>query len=243
MVRISLDDFLQEYHTDDTSKFKFVNIRGTGGSGKSTIIHELKERDPDVFEVFTKTDNFQKNITLCTVFPNFKILALGSYRNQCGGCDSFRVEHIASMNQGQNHFNKLSDFYGYILKILDHVDMHIIMEGLLISGMYDSYVKIFRELKEVSQREIIIYSLLPPLSVCLERIKMRRNGVPVNPEHTISKYRSVVRLSAKFAKDFKSMVVDSSVGDKKFVFDDFLRRVGISDNTKFVDKLFENDDW
>lgn len=237
MVRIPLDEFLREYHIEDNSNLKLINIRGTGGSGKSSIVNMLRDTDPDTFEVFAKIDNKKNNVTVCTVFPNYKILALGKYTQSCGGCDTFK--DIKSMNQKQ--YPRLSDFYKDLINIFDHVGFHIIMEGLMISGIYGAYQEMFLDLQKRSKREIIIYTLLPPLSVCLERQKIRRNGVEVNPFHTVSKYRSIVRFTARFAKDFKSIVVDSSLGDRDFNFNEFFRRTNI-ECPKIEDKFF-SDEW
>lgn len=247
LCRISFEEFEDAYGSEEKKEgLKLVNIRGTGGSGKSTIINNLLKYDSDAFEVFTKIDGMNTNLTICTVFPNFRILALGHYHTTCGGCDTFsKLSGVCSEDNENSDYDKLSDYYLELLKMLDKFNFNIFMEGLMISGIYGSYADIFRKFKDISSREIIIYSLLPPLSVCLERQKMRRGGIEVNPFHTVRKYRSVIKNTARFAKDFTSMAVDTSKGDIDYNFEDFFKRVKIELPENYKDKFLSNfnEDW
>jgi uridine kinase len=76
---------------------KFINIRGTSGSGKTTIIRELLSKSVHLEPVFT-TGRKQPIMYIATVpsqehfnFFCTKFFALlGHYETTCGGCDTIK---------------------------------------------------------------------------------------------------------------------------------------------------------
>lgn len=162
-----------------------ISIRGTSGSGKSTIIHTVldrfphttvaRDRDgrPEVYRVEVEQD--------CGCPPLF---ILGRYEAQCGGCDamkdySLRVPELVKQFLGQGH---------------------VAFEGLLVSGAYG---KIGEALERYGAR--VIYAFLDtPLETCVQRIeeRRRRQGKPPLGDHknTESKFRAVQATKKRIAE-------------------------------------------
>ena len=102
-----------------------VNLRGTNGSGKSTIPLQMKLWDLDTYEVIRPYQGKPKKIL--TVFPNYGWLALGDYNNQTGGLDKFPNKAF------------IEKVLNYALK--KYPDYNIIMEGILTATTYSTYVE------------------------------------------------------------------------------------------------------
>ena len=89
----------------------------------------------------------------------------------------------------------------------------IVMEGILASTIHSTYADMFTDLLRIHEvkREIIIFSIIPPVEVCLQRVKERNIGKPIHEERFLNKYRSCISNVPKFAADgFNSMRVDNS---------------------------------
>lgn len=179
-----------------------VNIRGTNGSGKSTIPISMKD-DPDMYEVVRPYKGKPKKIL--TVFPNYGWVALGAYNRQVGGCDAFP--------------NK-----AFIKKVLMYAlkkfpEYNVIMEGILIATTYSTYAELFAEMQELYNVQPVIYYLMPPVETCIERIKQRNGDKPFKEELVHAKYGMMLRGIKKFerAKDFPLFVIDNSLMEKSDV--------------------------
>lgn len=148
-----------------------LNIRGTNGSGKTTVtrsffpdkenmslpvvlaeqeIHSPTKKDPD--RMVTKA-------VVGTLCPH-DVMVIGSYRNNCGGCDEFswKGAHDALCEA--------------VLKAAREHE-HVIFEGITVSSVFTRYV----DLAERCYREAgqLTHWLLlnPPLETCLKRITAR----------------------------------------------------------------------
>ena len=184
-----------------------VNIRGTNGSGKSTIPICMKMWDLESYEVIRPYQGKPKKIL--TVFPTYGWVALGDYNNQVGGLDKFP--------------NK-----AFIQKVLEYAlkkfpDYNIIMEGILTATTYSTYVELFKRVQRDYNVQPVIYYLMPPVEVCIERIKQRNGGKPFKEDLVHAKYGMMKRGIEKFAqaKDFPLVVIDNSNLDKTLVLDQF----------------------
>lgn len=176
-----------------------VNIRGTNGSGKSTIPIAMKD-DPDMYEISKPYKGKLKKIL--TVFPNYGWVALGTYTRQVGGLDQFP--------------NK-----AFTEKVLDYAlkkfpEYNILMEGILAATTYSTYADLFKRMQEKYKVQPVIYYLMPPVEICIERIKKRNGGKTFKEDLVRAKYGTMVRGIEKFVRDgsFPVFVVDNS-GIKK----------------------------
>ena len=183
-----------------------VNIRGTNGSGKSTIPISLKD-DPDMYEVVKPYQGKPKKIL--TVFPNYGWVALGDYSNPTGGLDKFPNKAFTE----KVLYYALKKFPEY----------NILMEGILAATTYSTYADLFREVQDSYGIQPVIYYLMPPVETCIERIKKRNGGKEFKENLVWDKYRMMERGIEKFknAGEFPVVVVDNSNVDKTLVRDQF----------------------
>lgn len=183
-----------------------VNIRGTNGSGKSTIPISMKD-DPDMYKVIRPYKNKPKKIL--TVFPNYGWVALGAYDRPTGGCDPF---------PNKNFIRKV-----LIYALKKYPEYNILMEGILIATTYSTYAELFKEVQKTYKIQPVIYYLMPPVETCIERIKKRNGGKNFKEELVQDKYAMMQRGIKKFqqAGDFPLFVVDNSNMSKKAVISQF----------------------
>ena len=83
--QVELDKFLSVSFPCRLNKHLLVNIRGSNGSGTSTIPIMMMSTDPYAFEVVWYRNT--KTRVICTVFPSYEFLAIGHYHSKCGGMD------------------------------------------------------------------------------------------------------------------------------------------------------------
>lgn len=150
-----------------------INIRGTHGSGKSTIVKQILNNHEWKAAGVGKKDrpaNYEVSI------PGLKkpLFVVGSYETSCGGCDGIQP---------------YSDIWG-------RVDMfaqigHVIFEGALVSSSYGNIGRASEKFGD----DIVFCFMDTPVNECLRRIKQRRaergNNKPLNPNNTVKKFRQV----------------------------------------------------
>lgn len=172
-----------------------VNIRGTNGSGKSTIPISMKD-DPDMYEVTRPYKGKPKKIL--TVFPTYGWVALGAYNIQVGGCDAFPNKDF------------IKKVLVYALKKFP--EYNVLMEGILIATTYSTYADLFTEMQETYGVQPVIYYLMPPVETCIARIKKRNGNKPFKENLVREKYAMMVRGIEKFrqAGSFPVFVVNNS---------------------------------
>lgn len=166
-------------------KKMLINVRGCNGSGKSTIVLSMMG-DQKAYVVEKPYKG--KDRKILTVFPSWKFVALGSYHNKCGGLD------------GYVDTNMVKKGVWYALK--HYPDYNIIMEGVLPSTVYSTYLDLFKEIeKKYPERQIVVVSLLPPLKECLRRIQKRNGGKPIKEDLVAGKWSTVARNADKFSDE------------------------------------------
>ena len=182
---------------------KLVNIRGTNGSGKTTIPRMLISRSKRVKLVDVP---FEGTNAVLTVLEDLKWVLVGKYSNRNGGLDT-----IKSTSAIKNTVRvAVNDYPGY----------NIIMEGILCSTVVSTYVELFQELQS-DDLEVVILGLTTPPEVCIERVYERNGGKTFNEVLVYNKYKSVMRGLGKFkAAGFKLWRVDNS----KYTPEEFTRK-------------------
>jgi len=162
-----------------------VNIRGTSGSGKSTVARRimlfLEEKHDNVQE--RGTIGGKERILGHQVGPVFFV---GKYATDCGGTDSMSWKGAADD----------------ICDLVHHKAMHgpVVFEGLMASSWGTGRLL---ELWERCEKKLHVIMLTTPLEVCLESVNKRRREKalslgkpdpgPVNPENTTSKYHGSLK--------------------------------------------------
>lgn len=193
LPRYDIDEFRESLSISRyPENLKLVNVRGCNGSGKSTIPLQLLSTDGQAFILtFEGRDR-------ATVFPQHGFIAMGTYRTKTGGLDQFR-------NNAET-FN--------VLEKLWKLPFSILMEGVISSTIFSTYANLFKELEKRNnpKRNIFIINLLPPLEVCLERIKQRspENFHKIKQDQVESKWRTVQRNAEKFKKEGLNSIVVSN---------------------------------
>lgn len=149
-----------------------IQIRGTSGSGKSTVMREVMEH-------FGKwkpwyIDGKKKPLSYNYETKTHDLTVLGHYESQCGGCDT-----IGSARQ--------------VYDVIQETDADVILcEGLLLS----------EDTKWSSQlKDLRVVYLITPIETCLKRIQERRNRAgndkPLNTKNTINRVRVIERSRLK----------------------------------------------
>ena len=168
-----------------------INIRGTGGSGKSYLVHKLLKAHKHK-RIVRKFGNRFKPKIVAYYIPEFHLYVIGSYDSQCGGCD--KMQMIQKNLQAIKGLADVPSVQDLTVKTIERYAKkgNVLYEGLLISGIWGRY----KELHDRLSNSIWIF-LDTPLSVCLERTNKRRRlkgkTDPVNPKATTSKHRSCIR--------------------------------------------------
>lgn len=153
---------------------RIVSLRGTHGSGKSTVVTSIMKRygaEP------VPQPGRRKPLGYWVKLPSGELFVVGPYETACGGCDAIQP---------------YADIWPRIQSAAD-AGKAVLFEGALVSSSYGS---IGRSLEPYGER--VTYAFLDtPLEVCLERIRQRRaargNLEPLNPHNTEFKLRSVAR--------------------------------------------------
>ena len=143
-----------------------LNIRGTHGSGKSWVVHQLLEMGhaPILLD----------NAVLGYHIPRLGLAIVGRYSNVCGGCDGIKSadEVVARVQQFSQEYK------------------HVVFEGILVSHTFGRYSQLDAELPD-----FWFLFLNTPLATCISRVKARRlakgNHKPLNPTNVIKDWHNV----------------------------------------------------
>jgi hypothetical protein len=140
-----------------------INLRGTSGTGKSTIVREAMKRYDKVTpltqdKVFPdRTDlkpRKQPLMYLCTRLDETPLAVLGHYETACGGCDTLPTY----------------DLIFELVRRFDNQDYDVLFEGLLMSGDFPRTVELHKE-----GHDLLVIGLTEvPLDVCESSIRGRR---------------------------------------------------------------------
>lgn len=181
-----------------------IQIRGTSGSGKSTIVREimgLYASQKPVHREGRKQPLYYR--LKHSDYKHADLAVLGHYEpkpdgspNQCGGCDTISTP-------GQS-FQIIFD-----LVRRNYVEgRDVLFEGLLISAD----IRWMAGLKEINP---LVIELTTPLQECLDSVNGRRKNrlesagkefSPVNPLNTSNKHKGIQRADARLAMDHEIKV-------------------------------------
>lgn len=157
---------------------KIIQLRGTSGAGKSTIVKSLIElatwKTPHFVE--KRKQPLYYDLTFAT---GAKLVVLGHYEIACGGCDT------------------ISGFDLIFNMVRQHADeSNVLFEGVLLN---DDYLRT----KALGSVDVIF--LNTTLEECLASVNARRatRGVtePVNPKNTTGRYNRCLKTFKKFQTD------------------------------------------
>jgi cytidylate kinase len=124
-----------------------VDVRGTHGSGKSWVVHQILKHFP-----FTPILEGKKHLGYSS---QEGIAVIGRYDTTCGGCDGIKTPAEV--------LRRLRLF------MQDH--KHVIMEGILIAHTAGRYIDLASELRDYGYTFCFLNT---PMKVCIERVQARR---------------------------------------------------------------------
>lgn len=167
-----------------------INIRGTSGSGKSTIAFTLLKN-------FTYKKDLDSNGKVLGYVVDAglsrPVYIVGKYETKCGGCDTIATQQEAADRAVKAH----------------EAGYHVIMEGLLASAAGPKGAVT----ATISATNAACFGIMDtPLDVCLARVTQRRldrgDERPLNPKNTTDKWtqtRQTARAMYDLGYDVRSI--------------------------------------
>ena len=188
-----------------------INLRGTSGSGKTTVVRALMAKYPAIEPLMVADERGREKIHgyECRManFPGNppNLYVVGSYKNVCGGCDGIKTQDEIC-NRVRNYAGLAGD---------------VVFEGLLISHLFSRYVNLDREMSSTNSQQTIWAFLDTPEQVCVDRVKARReqrfsakclvadekgrvrpeHPGPLNEKNTRQKWNDMRRVFQKCTRD------------------------------------------
>jgi predicted ABC-type ATPase len=150
-----------------------VNIKGTNGSGKSTIPIYMIKHDNDVVYLVTKSTDRKPVATYC---KGFDTVILGAYLagTNCGGCD-----YLTDTQQAK-----------FVLSRLWKKDVHILYEGVIVGDIKSTFYEVMLAFNQIHERDLSFCFMGTRFKECLKRIQRRNGGKPIKEELVRSKYKN-----------------------------------------------------
>lgn len=164
-----------------------INIRGTSGSGKTTVVRGIMNKGSVI-----PLDEHKKPAGYRVEIPDLgqPVYVVGPYTTACGGTDA-----IGTQDEVCDRIRAFAPLG------------HVLVEGLLMSKTFGRYAKLDRELDAQGQHFIWAF-LDTPLDVCLARVGARRETrrlakavvpdfKPLNPQNTTQAWHDTKGCYAK----------------------------------------------
>lgn len=148
-----------------------INIRGTNGSGKSSLARQfIQDGFQHIYVEGMKNPAF-------TYSKDYNVLVLGHYKTACGGCDALVKAQIVRL-----------------LKLAWMTTCNIVFEGVLVSDSGNPYADYMKELNDTLKPRKWGFAYLDlPLEVCLARIYKRNGGKQIKEDLVAAKHKNQVK--------------------------------------------------
>lgn len=154
-----------------------INLRGTSGSGKTTVVRKLMETAPS--QPVVRSGKVIGMTTAPSRHWRQPLFFIGRYNNVCGGMDTVPTQ---------------ADCATEVHRLYDHG--HVVCEGLLASGVGPKATLPAACIAAAGPNAWFL-CLDTPLEVCLERVQRRRDergdDRPFNPANTQAKWEQTRR--------------------------------------------------
>lgn len=156
-----------------------VNIRGTNGAGKTSLVKSLITENTEKISLNDKI--------IATRFPEYNLIAVGDYSNEkiIGGLDELKTQ---------------TQYFQILNYLCKNYSENILMEGIIASTVYSTYYKEFIKIWSKYNIKPIILFLFPKLPTCLNRIKQRNHSKKFKSELVRDKYKMIINNYKKFKK-------------------------------------------
>jgi cytidylate kinase len=168
---------------------KIYDIRGTHGSGKSTIAKQLIDEHGGL-EIVGNPLTYAGNPTILGYhIPKFNLVVLGRYKTQCGGCDGIKTQ--SEIKARISHYEEQG--------------RNVLLEGILVAHTYGPWNEF------ASGRDWRFRFLDTPLDVCIDRVNARRaeKGKPPleDPKNIVRDHKRILSLHGKFVLQHDSRLL------------------------------------
>ena len=165
-----------------------INMCGSSGSGKSTVVKQLMSMYPK--RIPLQPDNRKRPVAYtCKRKEGRDLFVLGHYETPCGGCDTLASYFPEKM---------LSQIYNWIRSVPKTTD--VLYEGLLIESDVRRAIELHKD-----GWDFMAVFLNTPEDVCLDSVKMRReargNFKPLNPKNTTDRIRQCLRRRERLTNE------------------------------------------
>lgn len=150
-----------------------INLRGTSGSGKSTVVRRIMALYDGKTPAYMQGRR-QPTGYLMTQNPRTPLWILGHYETACGGCDT--IPTMEMVYEGVR--SGLSAGY------------HVLYEGLLVQSDVKRLIQLHTD-----GFPIVVVKLDTSIEDCIASIQLRRNERgdprPIDPSNTIKKDKAI----------------------------------------------------
>ena len=181
-----------------------INIRGTSGSGKSTVVKSLLNcREELVHPHFV--EGRKRPLGYWVEHPARRIAVIGHYETACGGCDT-----IPNMDR---IFELITQCH--------KMGAHVLFEGLLVSAEGRRTIELG---ERVGWDQFVVLRLTTDLEECVESINQRRRAKnpeapDVNPKNTEQKYKGTLSTCRRIEAAGGTVREFDRVGAYKYVME------------------------
>lgn len=162
-----------------------INLRGTSGAGKSTIVRKLMGQYTDIQPKFHEGRKRPYGY-LCAAFGFRSLFVVGHYEIPCGGCDTI----VAGRDIGKDG-GVMDTIYGMVR---EHHELgeNVIFEGLIVESDVKRMVALHTDGFPVN-----VIALDVPIETCLESVKLRRTARgderELDPTNTVNRVPQIIR--------------------------------------------------
>lgn len=145
-----------------------INLRGTNGSGKSTVARAFPGEGVTLAPFSTPKGKLRHVVG--NYSKEFDLIVVGPYRTECGGCDAIGTQ------------DQVCESVASAAGLAEHV----LFEGVIVSTLFERYRKLSLRLGGM------VWAYLDtPVELCLARIAARNGGKPIKEELVRDKVRSI----------------------------------------------------
>lgn len=179
---------------------KIIQIRGSNGAGKTTIVRQFCERNG----LKIKSLNINNRETFISTNDEGSIVVLGRYDKKTGGCDLYaNTDHV------------LSTIMWVIINMKPRL---IVFEGMIYSLSFKFATKVANFVKQYNY-EYLALSLYTEPDVVLERIYLRNGGKKINEKLVLDKIKSVSKSHTRLVDNgYNSKLIDTTKTDKNEMY-------------------------
>lgn len=159
-----------------------VNVRGTGGSGKSTVVKRIMELYSDKTPVLVDGRKQPYYYYLTDDDTRRSLVVPGHYEIPTGGCDTIKT---------------VDEVYAILDKAVES-KRDAIFEGIIAQ---DDVTRAVNFANRIGRENFLVIVLSTPLDACIAAINDRRaakgNTEPVDPKNTTNRAKRVTQIASR----------------------------------------------